>query len=105
MNYIIPLSYTTRVNPDFTNFYPSEMLEASSTITMDLGEEDWVIFNIQGQGKYTLLFIIMIKPNYVYFVMYVGAATSVFILIAHYLYKLPSVSHCFTRVMMIVYLE
>ncbi|XP_022125613.2 aminopeptidase N isoform X1 [Pieris rapae] len=52
MNFMIPLSFTTRVNPDFNNIYPTHLLEASTTISMDLGDEDWVIFNVQGQGYY-----------------------------------------------------
>ncbi|CAK1546282.1 unnamed protein product [Leptosia nina] len=52
MNFMIPLSFTTSVNPDFNNIYPSQVMQTTATLTMDLTDDDWVIFNIQGQGYY-----------------------------------------------------
>ncbi|XP_049870319.1 membrane alanyl aminopeptidase-like [Pectinophora gossypiella] len=50
--YHIPLTYTSSVDLDFTNIHPSTVLENMMTIPMQLSEDDFPIFNIQGQGYY-----------------------------------------------------
>ncbi|XP_075971877.1 membrane alanyl aminopeptidase-like isoform X2 [Anticarsia gemmatalis] len=52
VNYLIPITYTTSVNPDFSNVHPITMTDATQTINFFLDEEDWVLFNIQGEGYY-----------------------------------------------------
>ncbi|XP_026737103.1 membrane alanyl aminopeptidase-like isoform X2 [Trichoplusia ni] len=53
VSYDIPITFTTSVNPNFVDtMYPSGTLGGTDTIDMDLDEEDWVLFNIQGQGYY-----------------------------------------------------
>ncbi|CAH0605710.1 unnamed protein product [Chrysodeixis includens] len=53
ISYDIPITFTTSVNPNFEDtLYPSGVLGGTDTIDMDLDEEDWVLFNIQGQGYY-----------------------------------------------------
>ncbi|OWR41739.1 aminopeptidase N like protein [Danaus plexippus plexippus] len=51
-NFRIPLTYTTRNEPNFNNLFPSEIMDLVSVVTTNLGEDDWIIFNIQGQGYY-----------------------------------------------------
>nr|ASU92549.1 glutamine aminopeptidase-like protein 11 [Achaea janata] len=51
-SYLIPITYTTSVNPDFNNYEPVMMSDATVTLNFFLDEEDWVLFNIQGQGYY-----------------------------------------------------
>ena len=49
----IPVTYTTSLEKNFEleKIYPVKMVDTSQLLVFDLGEEDWVIFNIQGQGK------------------------------------------------------
>ncbi|XP_068631137.1 membrane alanyl aminopeptidase-like [Battus philenor] len=53
-NYIIPLTYTTSVEPNFDddNVYPTMVIDGTETLDMEIGDDDWIIFNIQGQGYY-----------------------------------------------------
>ncbi|XP_053604247.1 membrane alanyl aminopeptidase-like isoform X2 [Plodia interpunctella] len=48
----IPITYTTSIDPNFDNIHPEDMSDGTLMLDMNLGEEDWVIFNIQGQGYY-----------------------------------------------------
>ncbi|XP_045494179.1 aminopeptidase N-like [Colias croceus] len=50
--YMVPLTYTSSVNPNFDNIYPVMVMESTVSIDIVLDEEDWVLFNIQGQGYY-----------------------------------------------------
>ncbi|XP_041970735.1 membrane alanyl aminopeptidase-like [Aricia agestis] len=50
--YQIPVTYTTSVNPNFENIYPILVTDTTTTFNFFLDEEDWVLFNIQGQGYY-----------------------------------------------------
>ncbi|XP_050667552.1 aminopeptidase N-like [Leptidea sinapis] len=55
--YPIPITYTTSINPNFDNLRPELIMENSHQIinpglSTEEGEEDWIIFNIQGQGYY-----------------------------------------------------
>ncbi|CAK1599087.1 unnamed protein product [Parnassius mnemosyne] len=54
INYLVPITYTTSVNPKFEsdNIYPVMMMDATTTLNMALDDGDWVLFNIQGQGYY-----------------------------------------------------
>ncbi|XP_030032718.2 membrane alanyl aminopeptidase [Manduca sexta] len=54
INFPIPITYTTSVNPDFSddNIRPIVVTDATVAFNMVLDEEDWVLFNIQGQGYY-----------------------------------------------------
>ncbi|CAG5041313.1 unnamed protein product [Parnassius apollo] len=54
INYLVPITYTSSINPNFDsdNIYPVMMMEATTTLNMVLDDEDWVLFNIQGQGYY-----------------------------------------------------
>lgn len=49
----IPVTYTTSLeqNFDLEKVYPTEMFEQNHNLRFDLGDEDWVLFNIQGQGN------------------------------------------------------
>ncbi|XP_049694530.2 membrane alanyl aminopeptidase isoform X1 [Helicoverpa armigera] len=54
INYNIPITYTTsrEFNFDASRTYPVEMMDNSLSVPMTLDEEDFVLFNIQGQGYY-----------------------------------------------------
>ncbi|XP_072939971.1 membrane alanyl aminopeptidase-like [Epargyreus clarus] len=51
-NYMVPITFTTSANPDFDNLHPTRMLDVTTALNLALGEDDWVLFNIQGQGYY-----------------------------------------------------
>uniref|UniRef100_A0A2A4J290 Aminopeptidase n=1 Tax=Heliothis virescens TaxID=7102 RepID=A0A2A4J290_HELVI len=54
VNFDIPITYTTsqEFNFDPDRIYPVQMMDSSLSVPMTLGEEDFVLFNIQGQGYY-----------------------------------------------------
>ncbi|CAB3260804.1 unnamed protein product [Arctia plantaginis] len=51
-NFPIPITFTTSVVPNFLNYHPSMVIDGSFTIPVIVGPEDWILFNIQGQGYY-----------------------------------------------------
>ncbi|KAL0882646.1 hypothetical protein ABMA27_001081 [Loxostege sticticalis] len=57
-NFLIPISFTRSIEPDFDNIYPSFIMDQSSFVhNLDIGEEDdWVIYNIQGRGYYRVCY-------------------------------------------------
>ncbi|XP_059049748.1 aminopeptidase N-like [Achroia grisella] len=54
IEYPIPITYATSLNPDFEdeNVYPNLMLEQSLSLDVAMEDEGWILFNIQGQGYY-----------------------------------------------------
>ncbi|KAJ8727740.1 hypothetical protein PYW07_001859 [Mythimna separata] len=50
----VPITYTTSIDPNFDidNIYPFDMFDQSHNLVFALGDDDWVLFNIQGQGYY-----------------------------------------------------
>ncbi|XP_063360349.1 aminopeptidase N-like [Cydia amplana] len=54
VNYQIPVTWTTSINPNYetNNIRPTAMMDNTMTINIPLDEEDYVLFNIQGQGYY-----------------------------------------------------
>ncbi|KAM3967321.1 membrane alanyl aminopeptidase [Aphomia sociella] len=54
VNYLVPITFTTSLNPNFEddNIYPISMMDQTMTLDMALEEESWVLLNIQGQGYY-----------------------------------------------------
>ncbi|XP_047528953.1 membrane alanyl aminopeptidase-like [Vanessa atalanta] len=52
VNYLIPISYTTSVNPNFDDIKPEFMMDTTHELNFALEDDDWVIFNLQGQGYY-----------------------------------------------------
>ncbi|XP_013184638.1 membrane alanyl aminopeptidase isoform X2 [Amyelois transitella] len=52
MGFEIPISYTTSMDPDFDNIYPESMTDGTLMLDRVLGDDDWILFNIQGQGYY-----------------------------------------------------
>ncbi|CAH0407482.1 unnamed protein product [Chilo suppressalis] len=53
-NFFVPITFTTSADPDFENVIPSRVYNepTSIEIPVTLGEDDWILFNIQGRGYY-----------------------------------------------------
>ncbi|XP_045765828.1 aminopeptidase N-like [Maniola jurtina] len=51
VDYTTPLTFTTSSDPNFDEIFPTHMMTSSLQIDLELGE-DWIIFNLQGQGYY-----------------------------------------------------
>ncbi|KAI8424610.1 hypothetical protein MSG28_003044 [Choristoneura fumiferana] len=54
VNYEVPITWTSSINPNFEmdNVRSIQMTDGTMTINVPLGDEDFVLFNIQGQGYY-----------------------------------------------------
>ncbi|KAJ8733124.1 hypothetical protein PYW08_001422 [Mythimna loreyi] len=50
----VPITYTTstELNFDLEHIHPTDMFDQSHNLAFNLGDDDWVLFNIQGQGYY-----------------------------------------------------
>ncbi|KAJ2952363.1 hypothetical protein O0L34_g4648 [Tuta absoluta] len=49
----IPLTFTTAANPDWNNLTPSHVMTGRTMpIQVNIGESDWVIFNVKQKGIY-----------------------------------------------------
>ncbi|KAL4706800.1 hypothetical protein ACJJTC_018181 [Scirpophaga incertulas] len=52
-NWIIPITFATASNPNFLATKPTYIItEANTTLNIDIGENDWIIFNLQQTGFY-----------------------------------------------------
>ena len=49
----IPITWTTKSNPDFVNTIARQWIYDNETIEIQAGNDDWIVFNIQGAGKYS----------------------------------------------------
>ena len=47
----IPITWTTKSNPDFSNTVTSQWIFGNETIDVELKKDDWIIFNIKSAGK------------------------------------------------------
>ncbi|XP_026755769.2 aminopeptidase N-like isoform X2 [Galleria mellonella] len=54
VNYKIPLTFTTSLDPNFDDehIYPIEMMDQTKALDITLNSDSWILFNIQGQGYY-----------------------------------------------------
>ncbi|KAL4706781.1 hypothetical protein ACJJTC_018162 [Scirpophaga incertulas] len=53
MNWIIPITFTTASNPDFSDTKPTYIIkDENTTLPITLGADEWIIFNIQQTGFY-----------------------------------------------------
>lgn len=62
MEYTIPITFTTNQQQNYDDVYPTMMMENTVQITLPntLDENDYVIFNIQGQGYIFIFFNLFI---------------------------------------------
>ncbi|XP_034830016.1 aminopeptidase N-like [Maniola hyperantus] len=51
LEYAIPLTFTTSSDPNFDDIFPTQMMTSNLLLDLELGD-DWIIFNLQGQGYY-----------------------------------------------------
>ena len=64
----IPINYATESNPEFKNTTPLTWMEPNNSLTLKLTGEnkDWVIFNVQQTGIFSLysnqIFCLYINP-------------------------------------------
>lgn len=56
VEYTIPVTFTTNQQQNYDDVYPTMMIKNAVQITLPntLDEDDYVIFNIQGQGYFSL---------------------------------------------------
>ncbi|KAL4706796.1 hypothetical protein ACJJTC_018177 [Scirpophaga incertulas] len=53
MNWIIPITFATAKNPDFSDTKPTHIIKDENvTLPLALGNDDWIIFNKQQSGFY-----------------------------------------------------
>ncbi|KAL4705516.1 hypothetical protein ACJJTC_011458 [Scirpophaga incertulas] len=54
VNYNLPITLTSEANPDFNEVFPSIIYNSPTTLNLqvDVNDEQWVLFNIQGHGYY-----------------------------------------------------
>lgn len=50
--YDIPITYTTSKDPDFEDIDLHSIMGATEMFDINLDEDDWIIFNVQGKGYY-----------------------------------------------------
>nr|WAK99419.1 aminopeptidase N 9 [Spodoptera frugiperda] len=53
---LLPITYTTSIEKNFDNIHPQFMLDINHNLNVFLDEEDWILFNIQGQGYYRVTY-------------------------------------------------
>ncbi|KAH9643211.1 hypothetical protein HF086_012873 [Spodoptera exigua] len=53
---LLPITYTTSIEKNFDNIHPQFMLDINYNLNVFLDEEDWILFNIQGQGYYRVTY-------------------------------------------------